>query len=250
MEEKLKEQFELYMEEFDQTEFAIQRKHYHSYRVMNLCKNIGNHNHLNEKDMEIVIISGLLHDYARFYQWTHYHTYRDLDSIDHGDKGVELLFEQHQIEKYCSNKEYYDEIYDAIKYHNKLHIPDTISNHNQEICKVVRDADKLDIYYLLGMHKVLLTECDDLIRSEIRDQFFNRQQIWAKEVQNGNEQIILQLSMLYDINFDYSCKYILDYKLIDKLFENIEHKDMFGEYFSFAKQYIVERMEEYARKEV
>ena len=56
---------------------------------------------------ESIILIGLLHDIARFEQYTKYKTFRDSISIDHGDLGVEILFEEKEIEKYDLDKKYY-----------------------------------------------------------------------------------------------------------------------------------------------
>lgn len=239
--EELKITFKNYVENYDMNEVAIIRKYYHSYRVMDFCIFIAKNNNFSEKDTEISILVGLLHDYARFEQWTKYKTYSDLKSIDHGDLAVEKLFDNNEIKNYCLNEEYYDEIYDAIKYHNKIDFSDDISVHNKLICKVIRDADKLDIFYLLGAEKDLMKQDDAIISEKIKDDFYNHKQISRKDVKSENDNILLSLSMIYDLNFKCSFEYIKEHHLIDKMFDNIEDKDKFKEYFEYIKKYIEER---------
>ena len=86
--ERLKEIFKKYVDTFDTSERAIERKYVHSLRVMDLCDMLAKANNYNEKDIELSNIIGLLHDYGRFPQWTKYKTYNDLTSIDHADLGV------------------------------------------------------------------------------------------------------------------------------------------------------------------
>jgi len=239
--EILKETFKNYVQNYDMNELAIIRKYYHSYRVMDLCIFIANNNNFNKKDMEISILVGLLHDYARFEQWNKYKTYSDMKSIDHGDLAVEKLFDNNEIKNYCLNEEYYDEIYDAIKYHNKMKILDDISAHNKLICKVIRDADKLDIFYLLGTEKNLMKQDNSLISEKIKGDFYSHKLLNRKDVKSKNDNILLNLSMVYDLNFKCSFEYIKENNLIDKMFENIEDKNKFKEYFEYIKKYIEER---------
>ncbi|MBR6690528.1 MAG: HD domain-containing protein [Bacilli bacterium] len=240
--ESLKEIFKNYVKNYDMNELAIIRKYYHSYRVMDLCIYIANKNNFSEKDTQISTLVGLLHDYARFEQWTKYKTYSDLNSIDHGDLAVKKLFDNNEIKDYCLNKEYYDEIYDAIKYHNKINFSDEISVHNKLICKVIRDADKLDIFYLLGAEKDLMKQDNKNISEKIKEDFYNHKQISRKEIQTENDNILLDLSMVYDLNFKCSFEYLKENNLINKMFENIVDKDRFKEYFDYINKYIEERI--------
>ena len=240
--EGLKETFKTYVENFDMSEFAIKMKYEHSLRVMDFCKFIAKENNFIDKDMEISILVGLLHDYARFEQWTKYKTYSDLKSIDHGDLAVEKLFDNNEIKNYCKNQEYYDEIYDAIKYHNKMYFSNDISIHNKLICKVIRDADKLDIFYLLGAEEDLMKQDDNDISKKINEDFYNQKLVSRKDVKSKCDDIIRSLSMVYDLNFKCSFEYLKEHNLIDKMFDNIEDKDKFKEYFEYIKNYIEERI--------
>lgn len=239
--EGLKKILKNYVSNYDMSEFAINMKYEHSLRVMDFCKFIGEENNFNEKDMEISLLVGLLHDYARFEQWTKYKTYSDLKSIDHGDLAVEKLFDNNEIKDYCVNTEYYDEIYDAIKYHNKMDFSDDISVHNKTICKVIRDADKLDIFYLLGEEEDLMKQDDKEISNKVKEDFYNHKQVSRKDVKSKSDDVILSLSMVYDLNFKCSFEYLKEHNLIDKIFENIIEKDKFKKYFEYIKNYIEER---------
>ena len=125
--ENLKNTFTKYVESYDMNDKSIMLKYLHSFRVMDLCHNIAQDNNLNKEDTEISILIGLLHDYGRFEQWQNYKTYSDKDSIDHADLGVYKLFDNNEIVGYCTNKDYYEVIYDAIRYHNLYSYPDTLT---------------------------------------------------------------------------------------------------------------------------
>ena len=60
---------------------------------------------LNVEETYLAMTIGLLHDYARFEQWTNHKTYIDSDSIDHGDLAVKILFDDNEIVKYSLKEE-------------------------------------------------------------------------------------------------------------------------------------------------
>jgi len=234
-------QFDNHVYKYDMDDTKIKLKYYHSYRVMQLCREIAESEKLNEEDTYLATVIGLLHDYARFEQWDKYKTFSDINSIDHENLAVEKLFGNNEIKNYCTNEEYYDEIYDAIKYHNKIGFSDDISVHNKLICKVIRDADKLDIFYLFGHDKDLMKQDDTSISEKIINDFYNHNQVNRKDVQGNNDNVLLNLSMVYDLNFKCSFEYLKEHNLINKMFENIKDKNKFKPYFDYINKYIEER---------
>jgi len=241
--EKIKETFKKYVQKYDMNDKAILRKYYHSLRVMDLAILLAKYHKFSNEDIEICALIGLLHDYARFEQWTKYKTYSDIDSIDHGDLGVKLLFEDGDIVKYTSNIDYYDEIKDAIKNHNKHTIEsDKMSVHNRKLCEIVRDADKLDIFYLLSTNKELFKEDDEYPTLEIAKDFYKNSSIDIHKIKNETDKILLDLSMVYDLYYDYSIKYLKEKRLIEKMYENIKNKELFKDYFEYINSYIEERL--------
>jgi len=239
---KIKEEFKKHYKKYDITDTAIIRKYYHSIRVMELSRVIAKYAGFNDNDAEISAIVGLLHDYARFEQWTKYKTYSDLKSIDHGDLAVSMLFDNNEIIKYTDKKENYDEIYDAIKYHNKLSIPEGLTEHNNLLCKIIKDADKLDIFYLLSINKMLLPEDDAPISEKVREDFFGGICVSRKEIKSENDAVVLGLSMVFDLNFDYSFEYLIERNLIWRIYDNINDKERFKDYFEYIDDYIHERV--------
>lgn len=239
---KIQNEFKKHYKKYDINDPAIIKKYYHSLRVMDLSRDLAKENKLDENDIEIVTLIGLLHDYARFEQWTKYKTYNDLDSIDHGDLAVQMLFDNNEIVNYSTNEKIYDEIYNAIKYHNKLSIPNNLSEHNKLLCNIIRDADKLDIFYLLSINKNLLKEDTDDISEKIEKDFFKGTILDRKDVNNKSDSIILHLAMVYDLKFDYSYKYLLEQNLIWRIYDNLLDKKKFQKYFDYLDNYINERV--------
>ena len=234
----IEEEFKKYVSKFDLNDDSISRKYYHSLRVMNKARKIAESIELSEEYINIATIVGLLHDYGRFEQWKRYHTFADGKSIDHGDLGVEILFDEKEIEKYDIKKENYRIIYNAIKYHNKLEIPEDLTKEEKIICKIIRDADKLDIYELLLGGKIVFIDDNNPINLEVEKQFFENSSINKKIVKNESNRILLRLAMMYDINFKWSIEYIKNNNIIDRMLEMIEDKKKYEKYFAYMKKYL------------
>lgn len=241
------EEFEKYVSNFDNNDTNIQRKHYHSIRVKDLSKLIAKYAGFNDDDAKIAEVVGLLHDYARFPQWRDYHTFNDLESVDHADLAVELLFDDGEIKKFWDKEEDYDEIYDAIKFHNKYEVPAGLSEHNETLCKVIRDADKLDLFYLLSEGLIEEYEDPELISEKVKSDFENKKLIRRIDVKNGNDFILLHLAFIFDLNYKYSFEYLRNRNLISRYFELIKDKGLFKPYFDMAEKYINERIDEDVR---
>ena len=234
------EEFRKYVNNFDFTDKNIERKYYHSLRVKSLCQLIAKDVGFSDEDAKIAEVVGLLHDYGRFMQWNEYHTYRDLDSIDHGDYGVKQLFDNNEITNFWTNVKDYDEIYDAIKYHNKIAIPEHLSEHNKTLCKVIRDADKLDIMYLY-VSKALTFQEDGDVSAKVKETFDAEKTINRKDEKTGADTAITLLALVYDLNFDYSFKHLKKYKIIEQIYENVKDKEKFKYYFDKVINYIDEK---------
>jgi len=247
---KIKDIFSKYVKTYDLDEKPILKKYNHSFRVMEISKYISESINLNEEDTYISMVIGILHDYARFEQWTKYKTYSDIKSIDHGDLAIKNLFDNNEIERFNIKKEYYKFIYNAIKYHNKYKYPADLDEKNKLFCKIIRDADKLDILYLLGLIEEKAKEDDSEISKEVEKSFFENKLIKRNNNINLSDNVILKIAMIFDLNFEYSYKYIRENKLIDKIFETLENKEKYKIYFDYIKNYIDEKEKAYVRKKI
>ena len=103
----------------------------------------------SEEDQKLAELIGLLHDIGRFEQVRIYNTFVDKISVNHGEMGVKVLFEDGLIEKFVETREYDNIIKTAILNHNKGIIDSDVSGKELEFCKIIRDADKTDICYIL-----------------------------------------------------------------------------------------------------
>lgn len=100
---------------------------------MERAKEIAEKLQLNKEDIELATLIGLLHDIARFEQYTKYKTFVDRKSIDHGNLGAEII--EKEIRKYIETNEYDEIIKKAIKHHNKFAIEEKLTPREELLQK-------------------------------------------------------------------------------------------------------------------
>jgi len=237
----LKNKFKEYVLKFDNNDEKINLKYFHSLRVLDISKSICKSLNLNKEEEDLALIIGLLHDYARFPQWELYKTFEDLKSVDHGDLAIKLLFDNNEIECFEIDSNYLEKIKKPIKYHNKLSLPNDLDDQEELLCKIIRDADKLDILYLVSENKIFIKDNTCEISKEVEESFYNEESISREKVKKENDEVVLKLAFVFDLNFKYSYNYLKREKIIEKIYENINNKVMFSEYFNYIYKYIEER---------
>jgi putative nucleotidyltransferase with HDIG domain len=121
----------------------IDLKYEHSYQVKNNMTHL-TAKMLNQKQSYIAQTIALFHDFGRFKQYQKYKTFADAKSEDHAQLGVNILQEKQILS--ALEPRISELILKAISYHNKPYLP---SNEKEEVLlytKLIRDADKLDIW--------------------------------------------------------------------------------------------------------
>ena len=215
--------FENYVNNFDMDEENIKLKKDHTFRVMQNSIEMAKSLNLNEEDTNLAVLIGLLHDISRFEQWKQYKTFQDLKSMDHGNFGVKILFEDGLIRSFIETDEYDDIIKYAIEEHNKV----LIGQHDERtelFCKIIRDADKLDVFDIYMQRADNFSIDTDTISDSVYDAFIMHRPIDFKELNTDVDRRLLGIAMIFDLNFDYSKEYINKKGYINNLLDIIYKK--------------------------
>lgn len=231
--------FNEFAKQFDLKNKNIMGKYHHSFRAMEFCKEIAISLNLSEEDIYIASLCGLLHDIARFEQLTQYNTYDDSKSFDHGDYGYQILKQNDFIKKFTNNEEVISIVLDSVKYHNKLIVPN-LNERNMLFVNIIRDADKLDIITEQGNE---INDDKIILKESMLKSIYNKELCKNSDIENDVDYILRVLSWVFDFNFKYSYKYLIDKKIIEKKFNLLE---MYGETedLNKLKQFIMERIGE------
>jgi len=217
---KLKDFFQSYTKEFNLRKTKEQKnidlKIDHSYRVVKNMEEIVSRMNLTEAEEYLAKIIALLHDIGRFEQYKKYKTFSDYKSEDHSLLGVKLLKEQKSLQDLALSEQQI--IYQAIKEHNQASLNENNFKNEKELffTKLIRDADKLDIFNIF-VERFKKDSQKDYINKlaespKISDQIYkkvlNKEAINYDKLQTINDLKAMQLGWLYDINFKESMNII------------------------------------------
>lgn len=217
--------YEYVTERYDMNDVRLAGKLYHTFRVAEACAIVGKSIGLDE------ILSyniGLFHDYARFYQWEKYKTFSDNLTIDHANESVRLLFDRGEIINYDVDKKDYKLIKLAVENHNKPEINlAQISNIGEvekkqilDYCKLIRDCDKIDIIYRLGLGDIKVNLSSEGVSPKVVERLKQHKYVLKEDTKTGLDSILTILAFLYDFNFKQSFCYIN----LQELFEGVLEK--------------------------
>lgn len=199
---------------FDIKENNIFLKLRHSLYVAKLAKKLAKKLNL---DPLLAYNIGLLHDIARFEQYTKFQTFSDIKSFDHGTRGTEILFDENLIEKFKIDSKFYSIIKPAIFFHNKKHLTkkllseyltsQNITHSLEEIylyCNLIRDADKIDILRVVSSKEYKLENPNNGITLILQKNFENFEVIDKKNLNTKLDIILVHLSFAYSLYFKES----------------------------------------------
>lgn len=249
---KAKEAFKEYVKNYSSEDSKIAYKIAHTMRVSRISRDIAQNLLLDQEDIDLAELIGLLHDIGRFEQVKRYHTYIDKDSINHGEFGAKLLFEEGLIRNFIEEATYDTIIKTAILNHNRGKVEEGLTPKAELHSRIVRDADKVDIFSLLVTASIQdAYDCDsmyeDSIKPEIIRQFEQEHVIQYENIDNGAERIIAHFAYVFDFNFESALQIIQENEYIDKLaskyeFREVQTKEIIEKAAKIVKEYMKQKL--------
>lgn len=238
------QQFEEYVKKYNLEDMHVKYKYNHSIRVEKICEALAKSLNFNDEDTYIMKTIGLLHDIGRFEQYKLTGGYSDAE-FDHGAYGAMILFKEGLIEKFDVDPKYYDIMEFAIINHNKYAIEEVNDDRKMLFARVLRDADKLDKFDAYTYLKAYnITDIDDEVTNEVTIQFKKFELINRKIRRTKADLLISIIAFIFDINFKESFDIIYEQKYLDKLYNQINNRERFKEYFDIAECYVEEQVKE------
>lgn len=240
----VKQWFTDYVNTFKFVDQGIQQninlKKGHTMRVCKEILNIGAQLGLSDDELRLAEIIALLHDTGRFEQISRYQTFMDSKSVDHAELGIEILKHFDVLKPFdVSIKKL---IYCSIKYHSKPLLPVVETEQCMFFCKLIRDADKLDIlnvvteyYNRNGKEKnnSIVLELPDTpgISNEVYRHLLNKNIVNIDHVTNLNDFKLLQAGWIFDINFQPTMDSIKKRRYIELIREVLPESKEIDEIF-------------------
>lgn len=248
---KAKQTFKEYVKNYNPEDEKVKLKISHIERVSQIAREIAEEQNLSQEDIELAELIGLLHDIGRFEQIKQYNTFVDKDSINHGEYGVQILFEKGLIREFIKSDKFDEIIKLAILNHNRAKIEKGLTKREFLHAQIIRDADKTDIFYVLTVEeKKAIWESSDLSNDTLTDEIYR--EFMEDRVMNYQKRktsvdiLVSHFAFVYDLNFKYSLKILKENNYLDKIynrfvFNNKETKERMEKIYKTAKKYIKEK---------
>lgn len=252
---KAKKYFNDYVSNYDLNVAKIKLKVVHTYNVAENARKIARGLNLSEEQQDLAELIGLLHDIGRFEQVRIYHTFSDKKSVDHAEKGADVLFKDNEIRKFLDDSKYDVIIDKAIRNHNKFVVEEGLSEQELLHAKIIRDADKLDIFRAFldeKLEDLVLLEVTDLpsevLSPETFDMFKEEKPMLYSKCKTNMDFMVAIIAFIYDLNFNESLTIIKENDYIHKLVEKINARDeytrtMFNKVLEYSMDYINRKLE-------
>lgn len=226
--EYAKQAFDQYYEFYKDLNHDISHKYEHSFRVAQLMEVIAKRLGYLESDVILAKIIGLLHDLGRFEQLKQTQSFND-QKFDHARYAVTYLFELGHIQDFVTTRKYDTIIKEAIDCHNKYELDPKLHEESLPFCKMIRDADKIDIYEVCALYYE--DTFDGKISPEVEKEFQEEHPIHKSKVKTNSDSVLQMMAYVYDFNYDESFDMLVETDNFGFWLSNIEVKPKAEEEF-------------------
>ena len=149
--------------------------------------------------------------------------------------------------KKLSNEDY-EIVKFAIQQHNKKNIAPCEDDRKILFAKLIRDADKLDIYRVLEpflaqdnadkMPKFIKGTQIAAVSPDFVENFVTGKQADYRKIRTNGDRKIVRLMWIYDINFAWTMKKIVERGYIEKIVNNLPQDEKIAEGVKRLRDYV------------
>ncbi len=253
----LKEWFFAYCRSFYSSDPADQKniltKEEHTRKVMVNSADIASHIGMPLEKRVLAETIALFHDVGRFPQYQRYRTFRDSISTNHAALGASVLIEKNVLKDLRSRDR--ELILRAVTLHNVFSVPEKLDEESLVQVKLIRDADKLDIWRVFvefyASHDedrasaVALGLPDSAEYSmEVIASLHRREMVRLSSLRTLNDFRLLQLAWIFDLNFTRSLQLVLERSVIDSIAASLPKTIEIAGAIDCIRKYVDEKLRE------
>ena len=237
MEKEQLKQFKVWFDEFvlgfygkdEYVNANIQMKQHHSKCVCCEMLYLADQLGLNANQRLLAETIALFHDVGRFPQFIKYRTYSDVRSVNHSLLALDVLREKNVLEIIPEQEKLIIE--KAVEYHGVKQLPPGLNGDALFFSKMIRDADKLDIFRVVIEYYKQYRDNPTEFRLEMElpdepgyspllvEGILNEQRLDYRLLRTWNDMKLLQLSWVYDINFISTLKLIRQREYLETIID-------------------------------
>lgn len=193
----------------------------------------------------------LFHDVGRFPQYRKYHTFRDSVSVNHAALGARVLIGNNVLRSVLKRER--DLILRAVTLHNVFAVPGGLDPDALLFLKMVRDADKLDIWRV-SLEYYSQNEAErasavgldlpdtDGYSPEILESLRRKEMVQMSALRTLNDFKLLQLAWIFDLNFAASLRMVAERRTIDRLASFLPDAEEIRNAVDFVRGYAAGRL--------
>jgi putative nucleotidyltransferase with HDIG domain len=205
----------------------LKLKEDHSKRTCNEMRYLAEELSLSDNQRRVAELIALFHDIGRFRQFVKYRTYNDARSEDHCLLSLKVLRETKVLEEIVKEEKLLIER--AIEYHGQRQLPSDLDGECLLFSQLIRDADKLDVFYVVTEYYKRYKENPEEFNLEmgfpdepryskqIVEDILRGQLIDYSRLRTLNDMKLLQLGWVYDVNFTATLKRIRQRRFLEQL---------------------------------
>lgn len=231
---------------------SLDMKQTHTIHVQAAIDQIATGLNLSENHRRIASVTALFHDLGRFPQYKKYRTFRDPDSENHARLSIRELNHHRVLHGLDLTERRL--IHRAIFLHNRLRLPDDLDPNSTLHCRLIRDADKVDILRVMVEHFQTETtrrnpvislelENESVVRGQVYRCLFRKQAMNYTDLRSADELKVLQMSWVFDIHFRPTFEMLRQSKFLDRLAATMPDTPLRREAIAFVNDHIETRLE-------
>lgn len=194
---------------------------------------------------------GLLHDVGRFPQYRDYRTFKDSESVDHAALGARILLEEDVLRDMPKHDR--EMVIGAVTLHSRFVLPDALGEKLALHARIVRDADKLDIWRifieLFALPDALRPSAAGLglanspsVSRAVLTHVQKGEMVKLTSLRTLNDFKLLQLAWTYDLNFAPSLRLVKERDIITRLAATLPASDDIRRAVGAVRGYVDERL--------
>lgn len=231
----------------------IKLKEQHSMRVCDEMKLLINSIELSQCNRFTAMLIALMHDLGRFPQFIKYKTYNDPRSVNHCLLALDVLSQTGILDTFGHSQKQLIE--KAIKFHGMRELPPNLNGDCLVLSKLIRDADKLDIYLVVTDYYKQYARDPDNFNIEIElpdvphytpgvfDTVINGRLVDYSALKTWNDMKLMQIGWVYNIYFTAALKRLRLTKHLETIFSFLPKNDDIKKLKATIFEYIQKRIE-------
>lgn len=220
----------------------------------NVCRNIvriARGSSMDDDQTRLAETVALFHDVGRFSQYMKYKTFRDDISTNHGLLGSEILAEEKVLQRLPEDEQ--QMIIQAVKFHNAFAIPTVMESRVVLLLKLIRDADKADIFRVfIKYYESPVEERASATAFKVPDTteysavmlscIMNKHVASYANIRTENDFKLMKLSWVYDLHFNESVRLLVERDYLNGIINKLPQTEEILSAVTILRDYVAQRL--------